>query len=216
METTDQDCRVFDDKSIEKIRKRRIVTDKECERDLKGILSQIFIAANQGIDKYNTFRLFYKQNAKVRGFDASMLNSSIIEGLQETFPDNCKWGKYKRFILRTKAYTLLVKKLAKDGLPMNVKTKNSEKITNQMQTSLFNNSNFKEVEDPIIFIGYEVDKLGEVCNLRLVYIDEGKLKWEITQDQIFKSRAMELPSRVVEENETLVSLKNKESNKDVI
>lgn len=216
MQKNNQSCRVFDDKSRQTIQKRRIVTDKECERDLKGFLIKLFHGVNNGVDKFNIYRSYFKQSSKVRGNDASNLNTSIIESLQDTFQDNWRWGKYKRFILRINSYTFFVKKLSKSGMPMNVKTKYSSCIFNQEQVSLFNDIRFGAMEDPIIYIGYEVDRYGEIKNLRLVYIDEGQVKWTIKEEDIKGINQTPIYYKPDNTQPPLVSLKDQAVKKESI
>ena len=90
--------------------KRRQVSKEECLFDLKKELPKFFLAFNRGVKKYNKITSMFRPESKVR-FDATVLNTSIIESLQEVFPDKWKWGKYKRFILKLGNYIFLVKKI---------------------------------------------------------------------------------------------------------
>lgn len=200
-------CGVSDYKRSEKINKRRIVTSKECEIDLKYSLESIFDAVIRGIDKYNEIRVLFSPQSKTRGFDAGALNTAIVESLQKTFPDNWYWGRYKRFILRLSNYLFLVKKLNDKGLPMNAKTRHNESISNQSTGNLFNDDSARE--EPIVYIGYQVSKSGEVVNPRLVYIDEGNKRWELFSHNITRFNRISIhPDNAFDKGAPLVSLKN--------
>lgn len=187
--------------------KRRIITSKECEIDLKNYLESIFGAVVRGIDKYNEIRLLFSPQSKTRGFDAGALNTAIVESLQKTFPDNWYWGMYKRFILRLSNYLFLVKKLDRNGMPMNIKTSHNDNISNQTMRSLFNDGSASA--EPIVYIGYQASKTGEVLNPRLVYIDEGNKKWELFQQDITQVNKVSIYSMDTTDKKTsLVSFKN--------
>lgn len=88
---------------------------------------------------------------------------------------------------------------------MNIKTSHNLGIANQMQLNLFNDEP-NSISEPIIYIGYQVSDIGEVLNPRLMYIDEGHIKWTITKDSLTNSNVA--PIFVKEKlEEPLVSLK---------
>lgn len=71
--------------------KRRQVYKDECLLDLKKDLPKIFKAFNKGVKKFNKVSSMFNPESKVR-FDASVLNTSIVESLQVEFSNNWKWG----------------------------------------------------------------------------------------------------------------------------
>ncbi|PHQ30185.1 hypothetical protein [Leeuwenhoekiella nanhaiensis] len=162
--------------------KRRQVSREECLHDLKDELPRIFMAFNKAVKKYNKVASMFNPNAKVR-FDAAVLNTAIIESLQDAFSDYCRWGKYKRFILRLKDYIFLVKKFNGHDKPMNIKTQHVNTISNQLSLPLFNDEIYQD--DPIIFFGYKIDRSGEIFSPQIVYIDENQVKWIVSEDDIF-------------------------------
>src|SRR5690606_23483455 len=93
------------------------------------------------------------------------------------------YGRYRRLILKVKGYVILFKKLNSKGMPMNIYTENVRKLSNQeIQLSLFNESKYSE--SPILYFGYEKNKLGEYTQPRIVYIDENKIKFVIDAEQM--------------------------------
>ncbi len=161
--------------------KRRLISSEECLFELEEALPKFFTAFNRAVEKYNKVSAMFSIESKSR-FDAAVLNTALVESLQLEFRDNWRWGKYKRFILRLNGYIFLVKKLKKNNKPMNVKTELVNSISNQMNLSLFDNDVYRE--DPILFFGYKIDKMGEIFSPQIVYIDEDKVKWIITENDI--------------------------------
>ncbi|MDT0644977.1 hypothetical protein RM553_19245 [Zunongwangia sp. F363] len=161
--------------------KRRQVSREECLLDLKKDLPKFFMAFNKAVKKYNKVASMFNPNSKVR-FDASVLNTSIVESLQEEFSDNWKWGKYKRFILKLGDYIFLVKKFNNRNKPMNIKTKHVNTISNQLSLSLFDNDVYQD--DPILFFGYKIDRMGEIVSPQIVYIDEDQVKWIVSENDV--------------------------------
>jgi hypothetical protein len=161
--------------------KRRQVSKDECLLDLKRDLPKIFLAFNRGVKKYNKVSSMFNPESKVR-FDASVLNTSIVESLQNEFSSNWKWGKYKRFVLRLGDYIFLVKKFNNNNKPMNIKTKHVNTISNQLSLTLFNNEVYQD--DPILFFGYKVDRMGEIISPQIVYIDENQVQWIVSENDV--------------------------------
>lgn len=165
----------------ERFNKRREVSKEECLHDLRGELPKIFTAYIKGVEKYNKVMEEFPLEARIR-LDAPLLVSCIIQQIQKRFPDNWKFGRYKRFTLRISDYLILFKKLNNNNKPMNIKTKHVNSISNQLQLSLFNDDSF--FTDPILFFGYKKDKSGEVISPQVVYIDEDSVKWIISENEI--------------------------------
>lgn len=167
-------------KNPETVKKRRTASKDECVLDLKKELPLLFDAFSKA---HKTFETEVRQTpplARARGFEASLLNSKMIQSIQEFFPEHWKFGKYKRFTLRVNGYIVLFKKFNKNGMPMNIKTQRTDAISNQQVMSLFDDASL--VYEPILFFGYEKSRMGEILNPRLVYIDESQVQWVITDD----------------------------------
>jgi hypothetical protein len=175
---------------MQKIKKRKIVSAKECKHDLELHLELLFYAVDQGIDNYNQILSLFPVESRARALEANILNSKIIEAIQGNFSENWKFGKYRRFILRVNGYNILFKKLNNKDMPMNVRTKHVEAIENQYQLSLFEESSFSEVIEPIVFFGYKKDKWGAIIDPKLVYIDEGQIKWTISQSDVTEEKTI--------------------------
>ncbi|MDX9694383.1 MAG: hypothetical protein RBT49_01190 [Bacteroidales bacterium] len=162
--------------------KRRLASLEGCKVDLKEDLPLMFKAFNQAFAAYESEVVQTPPEARARGFEASLLNSKMIQSIQSNFPINWKFGKYRRFTLRIKGYIVLFKKFDNRGLPMNIITKSVTAISQQLSLSLFDEVSF--VAEPILFFGYRKDKMGNIADPKLVYIDEDKIKWTITHDEI--------------------------------
>lgn len=160
--------------------KRKLATRKGVEHDLSMYLSKLFNAFHMASEMYEQEIVKTPPQSRARAFEASLLNSKMIQSIQEHFPENWRFGKYKRFLLNVEGYTVLFKKLNNKNMPMNVKTSHSSAISNQMQTSLFDNNSISV--DPILFFGYRKDKTGRIFDPKLVYIDEDKIQWTLTDE----------------------------------
>lgn len=169
-------------KFMENFSKRRIISKKECLHDLENELRTMFRAFGEAIELYEKEVVLTPPMSRGRGFEASLLSSKMMQCIQKHFPDNWKFGKYRRFILRVKGFNVLFKKLNNKDLPMNVKTFLVDAIANQQQLSLFNDA--FEVVDPIVFFGYRKDKFGNILNPKLVYIDENQVRWVINKSDV--------------------------------
>lgn len=160
--------------------KRKLATREGVEYDLSDYLTKLFKSFSRAVSLFEDEIVNTPPQARARAFEASLLNSKMIQSIQENFPDNWKFGKYKRFLLNLQGYTVLFKKLNNKNMPMNIKTSHSSGIINQMQTSLFDNTEISL--DPILFFGYRKDKTGRIFDPKLVYIDENKIQWTLIND----------------------------------
>lgn len=163
--------------------KRRIVnSSSECKHDISKILPRLFQSHSEAVELYNTEIVQTPIEARNRCLEANLLNSKIMQCIQKHFPDDWILGKYKRFIVRKNGYLILFKKLNERDMPMNIRTKSTIAIENQMQKSLFDDMG--DVFEPVMFFGYRKDRFGNIHSPKLVYIDEGKVKFEITEGEI--------------------------------
>lgn len=162
--------------------KRRLASRVGCLCDLKEELPLFFDAYRNACVDYNREIIQTPPESRCRGFEASLLNSKLIHAFQTHFPSNWKYGKYKRFILNKSGYLVLIKKLNSKGMPMNIKTKIVESISLQFTGSLFEDSN--NIEEPILFFGYKRDKIGNIYQPQVVYIDENHIRWTIAESDI--------------------------------
>jgi hypothetical protein len=162
--------------------KRRTAKDTECQIDLQKELPLMFHAFRNASSQFEKEVIQTPIEARGRGFEASLLNSKMIHSIQTTFPNNWKYGKYKRFILRVNKYSILFKKLNNKNMPMNINTNFSTAISNQFTMSLFDEG-ITSI-DPILFFGYKKDRLGNITEPKLVYIDDNSPQWIITEENI--------------------------------
>jgi len=172
------------------ILKRRLATEKGCLMDLKEELPKFFLAFQEACESFNREVILTPIEARCRGYEASLFNSKLIQGIQKYFPNDWKYGKYKRFILNKDGYLMLFKKLNNKGMPMNVKTKVVQSINSQMMGSLFGDVDY--VEDPILYFGYKKDRLGNIISPQIVYIDESQIQWTIGKNDIFTTKEVAL------------------------
>lgn len=163
-------------------RKRRAVSLEECRLELKEELPLLFKAFKEAFMSYEKEVVMTRPEARARAFEASLLNSKMIESIQNHFPNKWKFAKYKRFVLNVSGFVILFKKLNGKDMPMNIKTQAVNAISNQLTLPLF--STFGTMENPILFFGYRKDKTGNIFDPKLVYIDEGKVKWTITSNDV--------------------------------
>lgn len=162
--------------------KRRTAKDIECQIDLQKELPLMFYAFRNASSQFEKEVIQTPIEARGRGFEASLLNSKMIHSIQTTFPNNWKYGKYKRFILRVNGYSILFKKLNSKNKPMNINTNYSSAISNQFTMSLFDEGTTSI--DPILFFGYKKDRLGNIAEPKLVYIDDNTLQWVLTEENV--------------------------------
>lgn len=192
--------------------KRRLATEDGAKIELKNELPLMFMAFKESYELYENEIVKTPPEARARGFEASLLNSKMIQCVQKHFPNNWKFGKYKRFTLRTNGYIILFKKLDKNNKPMNIKTKSVQAISHQLSLPLFSEMNF--IEEPILFFGYKKDRIGNISEPKLVYLDEERIKWIVTVDDIKIDKSIELP-RKTQKVATPILKKEKEGNKKV-
>lgn len=170
------------DNLAEPAKRKRIINAKECERDLRGTLEKLFDVFWNAVSNYEKEILQTPFEARCRGFEASLLNSKLIQSVQSVFKNDWTFGKYKRFMLRVNGYIMLFKKLNSKDMPMNVPTRFSSSIQNQEQGNLFDM--YDDGTEPILFFGYNKSSVGEIINPKLVYIDENKVRWVISEHDI--------------------------------
>lgn len=184
----------------ERRKRKRIINPKECQFDMKEALVQIFTAFHKAVELYNSEISFTNPQDRTRGMEASYFNSKLMQCLRSFFGTNLKRGKFGRMFLYKNGYIVLFKKLGKDGKPMNIRTKLMVSIENQLEGNLFNSE--EDGTSPIIFFGYSKSKIGELIHPRLVYIDEGSVKWTIDEEQIIPEKEINLFSNEVHFAET--------------
>jgi hypothetical protein len=167
-----------------RIQGKRMLADYEsCKLELRTEIKQLFKVFDEALNKTNTILALMPPQIRSRTLEPSVIQSCFAESLLAQFEDKAFFGKYKRLILRVKGYLILFKKLDKKGYPMNIKTLNVQSILNQSKTlDLFSESDYND--DPILYFGYKKNKMGEFIDPQLIYIDEAKLKFNITADDI--------------------------------
>ena len=88
-------------------------------------------------------------------------------------------------------------------MPMNIKTKHVNTISNQLSLPMFDSEVYQD--DPILFFGYKVDRMGEIVSPQVVYIDESQVKWIVTEDDVTTTETLFKPN--TQNNVVKVSLK---------
>lgn len=146
----------------------------------KGLV-KFFYAFENAKEKFGSTMKLFSPQARSRGFEASVFQTCLLGELQKVFPEKWKFWKNKRFVITFCGHSFLFKKLNKEGMPMNIKTNANQSIINQMQTQLFDPTDY---ENPIVFFGWEKSKSGDLINPHFVYIDEEKIRWELRKDEL--------------------------------
>ncbi|MGP1500169.1 MAG: hypothetical protein ACTTJM_00075 [Bergeyella cardium] len=192
--------------------KRALAVFDTCKIELKMELPRLFRVFGKALEKANNTINKYPPEDRSRCFEASIMQTAFMSELKREFSENVFFGKYKRIILRKNGYIILFKKLNKKGMPMNIKTMNVQHILNQNQTlDLFANSDYND--EPILFFGYQKNRYGDFENPQLVYIDEGEICFNITQNDIDNMILISLEQKNIEKKAT-PKLKNIEKRKE--
>jgi hypothetical protein len=162
--------------------KRLLANMDACKIELKYELNKLFNMFDQAIKKTNWIMSQINPIARRNGQEAINLQGCFAENVFREFGSSAKNGKNGRLILTVKGYIILFKKLDTKGLPMNIRTENTKKINNQaIQLSLFSDN--ENSEAPILYFGYQKNKLGEYVDPRIVYIDEERVRFTIDAQQ---------------------------------
>lgn len=163
--------------------KRHLANVKSCKYDLSNELPLLFNAFKDAVDKTNEALSMFSPQCRSRNLEASIVQSCFADSIMSVFQNKAFFGKHKRLILNINGYLILFKKLNKKGYPMNIRTSNVQSILNQNQVlDLFCNTEYND--DPILYFGYQKNKFGEYTNPQLVYIDEGKIKFSVSNAEI--------------------------------
>lgn len=161
---------------------RRLVNENECKFDLREVLPRLFATYELAAEAFNEIMGKFPPHARTRNLEANIFQTVFAEKLFDNFGSQAFFGAYGRLILRTDGYIVLFKKLKKNGKPMNIKTNFVQKIATQQQTlSLFSDSDYED--EPILFFGYQKSKAGHFINPQLIYIDQGKVVFSVTNKE---------------------------------
>jgi hypothetical protein len=185
-----------DNKSSRRMQGKRVLAVNDtCKIELKSDIQLLHKAYEEALKKTSDFLSMLPIRSRSRIVEASIIQSCFAESLMENFPNKAFYGKFRRLILRVKGYLILFKKLDKKGYPMNTKTINVQSILNQNLTlDLFSDSDYND--EPILYFGYQKNRIGEYVNPQLIYIDEGEVKFSINESDMqiglnFTSRKQE-------------------------
>ncbi|MGE8428017.1 MAG: hypothetical protein ACN6O7_09080 [Sphingobacterium sp.] len=163
--------------------KRKLANLEACKLELKNELNDLFKIFEQSVEMTNTELRKHPVVSRCRGFEASLLQTNFAELLFFNFPGNAFFGRNKRLTLRIKGYVFFFKKLNNKGLPMNVMTQSVNRINNQIiDVNLFFDTDYNEA--PILYFGYQKNKIGQYVNPQIVYIDEDKISFSIEASTI--------------------------------
>jgi len=190
--------------------KRSLANVEACKLELKNELIEMFESFHEAVDKVNGIKTQFIPGSASRGFEATIMQSAFAESMMKKFGHKAFYGKGKRFIYLVKDYVILFKKLNNKGMPMNIKTGHVQDIMNQMQQlNLFANTEYND--GPILYFGYKKNNVGEFVDPQLIYIDEGKIVFTISDDsnglsKVVYSDNYKIDEPTVKEN---VKVKNK-------
>lgn len=191
--------------------KRRLATRDECMHDLKYELIAMFSAQEKAKKAFNDEVVLSKPGTRGRGFEASLYNTKMIGAFQEAFPTGWVWGKYKRFNIHVNGYIVLLKKLDSKDLPMNIRTGTVENISQQLTFSFFEED--VDALKPILFFGYQRDKFGNYLEPKLVYVDNGLVRWSIKESDLYATSALREEVKLVDETPAMPKLKRSSKKK---
>lgn len=159
--------------------KRRLITIDELKIELKSEMRMLFSCFERAVDMYNNLYLpTVVPGQIVRNFEATVFNQCLVSSAFYVFRNNCRFGKYKRFYIKVGNCNVQFKKLNNKGLPMNINTRNVEGIHNQLALDLFGDG---QLENPILFFGYQKNKIGELVNPQIVYLDNGEIQFTLSK-----------------------------------
>ncbi|MGJ1378310.1 hypothetical protein ACR79Q_19385 [Sphingobacterium multivorum] len=151
--------------------------------ELKTELELLFDTFQKALNKTQKQMSEFPPLSRSRTLEASIMQSCFAEMLMLNFGDKAFYGKHKRLVLSVKGYIILFKKLDKKGMPMNITTANVHGIMSQnMQLDLFAQSGYNDA--PILYFGYQKNGVGQYVNPQIVYIDDSKISFVIS-DEIF-------------------------------
>ncbi|WP_433814773.1 hypothetical protein [Flavobacterium johnsoniae] len=173
-----------DNNSSRRMQGKRLLADHDnCKLELKEELSLLFKTFLSAVNSTKEELLNFNIRFRSRSLEASIMQSFFAEFLQENFGDKAFYGKYKRLVVRANGYLILFKKLNSKGFPMNIKTTNVQSILNQNQVlDLFADTDYND--EPILYFGYQKNRFGDYVNAQLIYIDEGEIKFSISQNDM--------------------------------
>ena len=184
--------------------KRRLTTLDEVKQDLNVNLGKLFNCYNKAIKMYNERYALVPPDKQIRNYSAVTFNQCLVLSAFESFAKKCFFGKYKRFYISLDGHTIQFKKLNSKGYPMNVKTGNVNDISSQLALDLFGDS---QAYNPILFFGYKTDKLGNFVEPQIVYIDEGVIKFVITEENIGNFNFQEIGNNIDNNNDVRLRVK---------
>lgn len=97
----------------DKRKRKRIISPKECQFDMKDALKHIFAAFHEAVKLYNLEIGMTNPQDRIRGLEASYFNSKLMQCLRSYFETHLKRGKYGRMFLYENGYIVLFKKIGK-------------------------------------------------------------------------------------------------------
>lgn len=174
----------------EKAKRKRVINPDECKFDLGDDINKLFIGFKEALPLYQKELGMTAPEDRVRTQAAVILQSKVMQCWRKQFGESVKRGKYARLLLYIKGYVILFKKLGRNGMPMNIKTVNATSIENQYQGNLFGPD--EDGNSPILVFGYTTNDFGVIVHPRIIYIDEGKVKWTIEEEGIQDNTLPEL------------------------
>jgi hypothetical protein len=174
----------------EKAKRKRVINPDECKFDLGDDIYKLFKGFKEALPLYQKELGMTAPEDRVRTQAAVILQSKVMQCWRKQFGERVKRGKYARLLLYIKGYVVLFKKLDRNGMPMNIKTVNATSIENQYQGNLFGPD--EDGNSPILVFGYTTNDFGVIVHPRIIYIDEGKVKWTIDEEGIKDNTIPEL------------------------
>ena len=160
--------------------KRRLATKDVVSTELKQQFKLMLQCFKNAIKRANEKIADIAPGAMSRNHYPSLVQTTLFEQFVLNKELNAKKGKNGRTVMVILDYVILSKLLDKNSKPMNIKTLSVNDILSQKSNAL----SLYDGESPILFFGYKKDKFGAYVDPQLVYIDENKVKFSITEQDI--------------------------------
>ena len=119
------------------LKKRRIISKKECLFELKDDIAKFFEVFYKAVDAYNGEIKLTPIAARPRNLEANLFLAKLLQIVVVEYPHNWTLGSYKRFVVRIDGCHILNKILYNKDMSMNITSLSQQAIGQQQQFSLF-------------------------------------------------------------------------------
>lgn len=150
--------------------RRKEADQAKFEEDLYPELPKLSRLIHESFEMYKIEGTNRSPNYRNRNWDSNTINSNIQGKMISEYGDRIKFDN-GRMYLNLGEYIIFFKKLEKNFRPQNIKTKNSEKLFNQLALPM-------EEPTPIVWIGYQTDKdYSEITGIYAISLTGDDINW---------------------------------------